>query len=100
MVKIRNPKIISKMNSIHHKIRGSYPGFIGIELPNEYEVILLDEDNFNAYRKSEAYNALKVEVKDQYCHFIKPIEGSWHVVIEGKNSDFSPQKVNIIYKAA
>ena len=93
-------KLFSNMNQVHHKIRGSYPGFIGIELPNEYEVILLDEDNFNAYRKNEKYYGLSLEVRDQYCHFEKPIDGSWHLMIEGKLCDFYPQKVHIIYKAA
>tara|TARA_R110000868_G_scaffold398197_2_gene671217 strand:- start:1049 stop:1315 length:267 start_codon:yes stop_codon:yes gene_type:complete len=88
------------MNRIHHKIRGSYPGFIGIELPDEYKVTLLDEDNFNAYRKNEAYKGLHLEVKDQYCHFEKPVDGSWHVVIEGVTCDFSPQNIHIIYRAA
>ena len=88
------------MKQIHHKIRGSYPGFIGIELPNNYQVLLLDEENFNAYRKNEKYGGHKIEVKDSYCHFRKPIEGSWHVVIEGKTCDFSPQNIHIIYKAA
>jgi len=88
------------MNGIHHKIRGSHPGFIGIELPNEYQVTLLDEDNFNAYRNQAHYNGLHMIVKDQYCHFEKPIDGSWHLVIEGQNNDFSAQKVHIIYKAA
>ena len=88
------------MNGIHHKIRGSHPGFIGIELPNDYQVTLLDEDNFNAYRKQAHYNGVHMLVKDRYCHFEKPIDGSWHLVIEGQNNDFSPQKVHIIYKAA
>lgn len=88
------------MNGIYHKIRGSYPGFIGIELPNEYEVLLLDEDNFNQYRQHKNFNGFRMDVKDQYCHFKKPVEGSWHLVIEGKNVDFSPNKVHIIYKAA
>ncbi len=88
------------MNQIHHKIRGSYPGFIGIELPNEYGVTLLDEDNFNAYRKNEKYNGLRIAVRDQYCHFKKPVEGSWHLVIEGKNNEFSPKDIHIIYRAA
>lgn len=88
------------MNQIHHKIRGSYPGSIGIELPDEYQVILLDEDNFNAYRTHEKYNGIKLEVKNQYCHFEKPVDGSWHVVIEGPNCNFSPQNINIIYRAA
>jgi len=88
------------MTAIHHKIRGSYPGFIGIELPDEYQVVLLDEDNFNAYRRNEKYNGLSIAIKDQYCHFEKPIEGSWHVVIEGSSCDFSAKKVHIIYKAA
>lgn len=88
------------MNGIHHKIRGSHPGYIGIELPNEYQVYLLDEDNYNAYRKQGKYNGVHVAVKDQYCHFEKPIDGSWHVVIEGESSDFSANKVHIIYKAA
>ena len=88
------------MNQVHHKIRGSYPGFIGIELPNEYQVILLDEENFNAYRKNEKYNGVSLEVENQYCHFEKPIDGSWHLVIEGESCNFSPKKVHIIYKAA
>ena len=88
------------MTQIHHKIRGSYPGFIGIELPNEYSVFLLDEDNFNSYRKNNSFHGIVLEVKDQYCHFEKPVEGSWHVVIKGESCDFSPNKVHIIYRAA
>ena len=88
------------MKRIQHKIRGSHPGFIGIELPNEYNVILLDEDNFNAYRSNQHYNGLNIEVKDQYCHFKKPVEGSWHLVIEGESCDFAPENIHIIYKAA
>ncbi|MCB0802611.1 MAG: DUF1883 domain-containing protein [Flavobacteriales bacterium] len=88
------------MNQIHHKIRGSYPGFIGIELPNEYQVLLLDEDNYNAYRKHQNYNGVCMEVKDEYCHFEKPTQGSWHLVIEGKTCGFSSSNIHIIYKAA
>ena len=57
------------MKRVQHKIRGSHPGFIGIELPNEYNVILLDEDNFNFYRQNLEFNGLNLEVVDQYCHF-------------------------------
>ncbi len=88
------------MNQIHHKIRGSYPGFIGIELPNEYDVLLLDEENYNAYRQNKIYNGVHMVVKDEYCHFEKPIDGSWHVVIEGKTCNFSPSNIHIIYRAA
>lgn len=87
------------MNRILHKIRGSHPGFIGIELPNDYEVMLLDEENFNAFRRSKEYNGLHIEVKDSYCHFKKPTDGSWHVVVEGKGN-FSPENIHIIYRAA
>ncbi len=88
------------MKEVHHKIRGSYPGFIGIELPDEYQVILLDEENFNAYRKHLNYNGVNLEVKDRYCHFEKPIDGSWHLVIEGQHCNFSPKDIHIIYRAA
>jgi hypothetical protein len=88
------------MNGVHHKIRGSYPGFIGIELPTEYTVVLFDEENFNAYRRNEQYNGIHLEVKDDYCHFEKPIDGSWHVVIEGRSCNFSAENIHIIYKAA
>lgn len=88
------------MNQVHHKIRGSYPGYIGIELPNEYRVLLLDEENFNAYRKNFNYNGVYLKVQDHYCHFEKPIEGSWHIVIEGTTCNFSPSSINIIYRAA
>ena len=44
------------MNQIHHKIRGSYPYFIGIELPKRISSFALDEDNYNAYRKHQNYN--------------------------------------------
>ncbi|MBR9830936.1 DUF1883 domain-containing protein [Acidiluteibacter ferrifornacis] len=88
------------MRQIYHKIRGSHPGYIGIELPNETEVILLDEENFNLFRKSSNYNGTRILIKDQYCHFLKPTHGSWHIVIEGRSTDFKPEMVNIIYKAA
>ncbi len=88
------------MRQIHHKIRGSHPGFIGIELPEQTSVLLLDEENFNAYRRNIDFNGIEVKVKDGYCHFEKPINGSWHVVIEGRTCDFSPKQVHIIYKAA
>ena len=87
------------MKTIQHKIRGSHPGFIGIELPNDYNVLLLDEDNFNSYRNEKRYYGQKIEVKDSYCHFAKPIDGSWTVVVEGKEN-FSPDQIHIIYKAA
>lgn len=88
------------MNQVHHKIRGSYPGFIGVEVPNDYKVLLLDEENFNSYRQNGNYNGLNLEIRDEYCHFEKPIDGSWHLVIEGESCSFSPEKVHIIYKAA
>ncbi len=88
------------MKQVYHKIRGSYPGYIGIEVPNDYKVLLLDENNFNAYRQNLDYNGLALEVKDEYCHFEKPIDGSWHLVVEGESCNFSPEKVHIIYKAA
>tara|TARA_B100000508_G_scaffold100987_1_gene79470 strand:- start:291 stop:581 length:291 start_codon:yes stop_codon:yes gene_type:complete len=91
---------ISKMNQVYHKIRGSHPGYIGIELPNEYEVILLDEENFNAYRSNRKYNAVNLDVRDSYCHFEKPVNGSWHLLIEGDSRIFSPKDIHIIYKAA
>ena len=85
---------------IYHKIRGSYPGYIGIELPNDYVVMLLDEDNFNAYRKGDGYQAMMKEVKFQYCHFEKPVDGSWYIVIEGDSNYFDPSRINVIYKSA
>ncbi len=88
------------MNQIQHKIRGSHPGFIGIELPNDYNVLLLDEANFNAYRLNGRYYAQNIEVKDSYCHFRKPVDGSWHLVVEGREQEFSPENIHIIYKAA
>lgn len=88
------------MKTIQHKIRGSHPGFIGIELPDDYHVMLLDEDNFNAYRSEGRYYAQNLEVKDSYCHFQKPVDGSWHVVVEGQDQNFSPENVHIIYRAA
>ncbi|MFB1021664.1 MAG: hypothetical protein ACI9DK_000011 [Vicingaceae bacterium] len=87
------------MKNIQHKIRGSQPGFIGIELPDNYSVLLLDEDNFNSYRKEGRYYGQNIEVKDSYAHFQKPVDGSWHVVVEGKEN-FFPESVHIIYKAA
>lgn len=84
---------------IYHKIRGSYPGYIGIELPNDYKVMLLDEENFNAYRKGMDYQAIMKEVKFQYSHFPKPVEGSWYIVIEGDAAYFQPTRINIIYKS-
>ena len=68
------------MKNIQHKIRGSQPGFIGIELPDNYSVLLLDEDNFNSYRKEGRYYGQNIEVKDSYAHFQKPVDGSWHLV--------------------
>lgn len=87
------------MKNIQHKIRGSQPGFIGIELPDSYNVLLLDEENFNSYRKEGRYYAQALEVKNSYCHFAKPVDGSWHVIVEGKDN-FSPEDIHIIYKAA
>lgn len=87
------------MKRIQHKIRGSQPGYIGIELPNDYSVMLLDEENFNAFRQHTKFNGLQIDVKDSYCHFRKPTEGSWHVIVEG-NTNFSPENIHIIYKAA
>ncbi len=84
---------------IYHKIRGSYPGYIGIELPNDYKVMLLDEENFNAYRKGIEYQAIIEEVKFNYCHFKKPVEGSWIIVIEGDATYFDPSRINVIYKS-
>lgn len=84
---------------VYHKIRGSYPGFIGIELPNDYVVMLLDEDNFNAYRKGKDFQAMMKEVKFQYCHFQKPVEGSWYIVVEGDATYFDPARINVIYKS-
>ena len=88
------------MKAIQHKIRGSHPGYISIELPDSYNVMLLDEDNFNAYRLDGRYYAQKIEVQNSYCHFPKPIDGSWHLVVEGKDQSFSPESIHIIYKAA
>lgn len=88
------------MKQIYHKIRGSHPGFIGIELPDETEVVLLDEENFNLLRRSANYNGTRILIKDHYCHFMKPTEGSWHIVIEGKSANFQPDLINITYKAA
>ncbi|MAY84935.1 MAG: hypothetical protein CMP59_12465 [Flavobacteriales bacterium] len=85
---------------IFHKIRGSYPGFIGIELPTDYEVLLMDEDNFNAYRKGESYQALYPQVKHQYCHFEKPVDGSWTIVVKANSDYFDARRINIIYKSA
>ncbi len=87
------------MKNIQHKIRGSQPGFIGIELPDNYSVLLLDEDNFNAYRNEGRYYGQTIEVKECYAHFQKPVEGSWHLVVESKEN-FSPESIHIIYKAA
>ena len=87
------------MKNIQHKIRGSKPGFIGIELPDTYSVLLLDEDNFNSYRNEGRYYGQSIEVKDSYAHFQKPVDGSWHVIVEGKEN-FSPESIHIIYKAA
>jgi len=84
---------------IFHKIRGSYPGFIGIELPNDYQVLLMDEDNFNAYRKGESYQALYPQVKHHYCHFQKPVEGSWTVIVKAESAYFDARRINIIYKS-
>ena len=88
------------MKRIQHKIRGSHPGYIGIELPDNYNVMLLDEDNFNSYRVEGRYYAQNIEVKENYCHFVKPVDGSWHLVVEGKDTEFSPENIHIIYKAA
>lgn len=90
------------MNSkehIYHKIRGSYPGYIAIELPNDYKVMLVDEDNFNAYRKGKDFQAMMKEVKFQYCHFSKPVDGSWYIIIEGEAAYFDPSRINVIYKS-
>jgi hypothetical protein len=87
------------MKNIQHKIRGSQPGFIGIELPDNYSVLLLDEDNFNSYRSERRYYGQAIEVKNNYAHFAKPVDGSWHVVVEGREN-FSPENINIIYRAA
>ena len=84
---------------IFHKIRGSYPGYIGIELPNDYKVMLMDEENFNAYRKGLDFQAMMEEVKFNYCHFQKPVDGSWHIVIEGDKNYFDPSRINVIYKS-
>lgn len=84
---------------IYHKIRGSYPGYIGIELPNDYKVMLLDEENFNAYRKGLNFQAIMKEVKFNYSHFPKPVEGSWFIVIEGDAAYFDPSRINVIYKS-
>lgn len=87
------------MGHIYHKIRGSYPGYIGIEVPEDYQLMLMDEDSFNAYRREEPYQAINLEIKENYCHFQKPVDGSWYVVIEGKVGSFNPSAINIIYKA-
>lgn len=91
---------MSQSHHIYHKIRGSYPGYIGIELPNDYVVMLLDEDNFNSYRRGENFQAMVKEVKFQYCHFEKPVDGSWYIVIEGDSNYFDPSRINVIYKSA
>lgn len=84
---------------IYHKIRGSYPGYLGIELPNDYKVLLLNEDNFNDYRKGKSFQALYPKIADGYCHFQKPVDGSWYVLIESNGSAFNPSMINIIYKS-
>ncbi len=88
------------MKHIYHKIRGSHPGYIGIELPDEADVFLLDEENFNRLRRSANYNGTRILIKDHYCHFQKPVNGSWHIVIEGKSANFKPDSINITYRAA
>ena len=88
------------MNRVYHKIRGSHPGYIAIELPNSYEVVLLDEENFNAFRNNQKYNAINLEIQNSYCHFEKPVEGSWHLLIGAESNAFSPKDIHIINKAA
>jgi hypothetical protein len=88
------------MKKLYHKIRGSHPGYIGIEVPDETDVVLLDEENFNLYRRAADYNGTKIEINNHYGHFLKPTEGSWHIVIEGKSPNFRPDSIHIIYKAA
>ena len=91
---------MSENTAIFHKIRGSYPGFIGIELPSDYQVLLMDEDNFNAYRKGQDFQALYPQIKHQYCHFKKPVDGSWTIVVKGESAYFDARRINIIYKSA
>lgn len=88
------------MKQVYHKIRGSQPGYIGIEVPDETDVILLDEDNFNLLRRSANYNGTRLAIKDHYCHFQKPINGSWHIIIESKSANFKADTISITYKAA
>lgn len=90
---------MEQTNHIYHKIRGSYPGYIGIELPNDYQVLIMDEENFNAFRKEESYQALYPQIKHHYCHFQKPVDGSWYVVIKAEETYFNPSRINIIYKS-
>jgi len=90
---------MAENTQIFHKIRGSYPGFIGIELPADYQVLLMDEDNFNAYRKGMDYDALYPQVKHQYCHFEKPVDGSWTIIIRAESAYFDARRINIIYKS-
>ena len=52
------------MKQVYHKIRGSHPGFIGIEVPDETEVVLLDEENFNLFRRAANYNGTRIMIKN------------------------------------
>jgi hypothetical protein len=70
------------MNYLHQEFEAGPDDVIEVTLDGQANVMLLDDINFDHYRKSESFRYHGGLAKVSPARLVPPYQGRWHVVVD------------------
>lgn len=70
------------MNYLHHEFDAGPDDVLEVELNGRANVLLLDPQNFDHYRRKEPYRYRGGFAEESPMRLIPPHQGRWHVVVD------------------
>lgn len=70
------------MDFLHYEFRLKKGDVVEVKLDKQANVQLLDEINFNNYKKGKKYNSIGGFSKDLLVNLSSPYKGLWHLAVD------------------
>jgi hypothetical protein len=85
------------MNFLHWTFQSGPDNVVQVELDHAANVIMLDDNNFSAFRRGSRYSYLGGYYRQTPVRLVPPHRGSWHVVVHlGGHSGQANASMNLI----